>query len=311
MVHKLGEVTELLQKVHPRARQGREVKDMATQAHLLMCEPAHFAINYSINPWMEPAKWATAAHAVAVRQWSALQDALLNSGAAIEKVAPHAGLPDLVFTANAAVVLDRTALLARFRFPERQGEEPVFSAAFEELRKRGLIDRVIALPDGVVMEGAGDCLFDEARNLFWMGFGQRSDARAAEAVETAFGVPVVPLELADPRFYHLDTAFCPLPSGEVIYFPGAFTEQGRAAIEARVDEQSRIVLDEAEAVQFSANAVPLGRTIAMSRCSDRLRSELERRGYAVVATPLDTFLQSGGSAACLTLRLDRRSARSP
>jgi N-dimethylarginine dimethylaminohydrolase len=272
-----------------------------------MCEPAHFAINYSINPWMEPAKWAASAHAVAEQQWAGLEAALRASGAAVDHVLPQAGLPDLVFTANAAVVLDGTALLARFRHPERQGEEPVFAAAFENLRERGLIKRAVTLPDGVVMEGAGDCLFDETRNLFWIGFGQRSERAGADAVAETFGLPVVPLQLVDPRFYHLDTAFCPLPTGDVIYHAGAFSDEGRMAIAARVAEAKRIVLSEDEAAQFSANAVCVGRTIVMSRCTDALRRRLERRGYQVVSTPLDTFLQSGGSAACLTLRLDRRS----
>lgn len=304
----------MLQKVHPQGVHSQDggkssVLDSAavTKPRLLMCEPRYFAVSYSINPWMDPANWAADAHAVAVRQWAALHNALAGTGAAIEHVAPQSGLPDLVFTANAAVVLDGTALLARFRYPERQGEEPVFHAAFEALRERGLIERVAALPDGVVMEGAGDCLFDEARNLFWMGFGHRSERRAADAVATIFGVGVVPLQLADPRFYHLDTAFCPLPSGDVIYHAGAFTDEARAMIAKHVPESRRVVLSDAEAAQFSANAVCVGRTIVMSRCTDALRKRLARRGYEVVAAPLDMFLQSGGSAACLTLRLDRRS----
>lgn len=274
-----------------------------------MCEPAHFAINYSINPWMEPAKWAAAAHAVAEQQWAGLHEALRAAGAAIDYVTPQPGLPDLVFTANAAVVLDGTALLARFRHPERQGEEPVFAAAFEALRARGVIKRAVTLPDGVVMEGAGDCLFDEARDLFWMGFGQRSERGAVDAVAQTFGLPVIPLQLVDPRFYHLDTAFCPLPSGDVIYHAGAFTDEGRIAIAEHVSEGKRIVLSDEEAAQFSANAVCVGRTIVMSRCTDALRKRLDRRGYQVAAAPLDTFLGSGGSAACLTLRLDRCSSR--
>ena len=299
----------MLQKVHPQARHKNKVFDSAAvmKPRLLMCEPKHFAVSYSINPWMDPANWASDEHAIAERQWAALQEALGETGAGIELVAPQPGLPDLVFTANAAVVHNGTALLARFRHPERQGEEPVFHAAFESLRERGLIERVVTLPDGVVMEGAGDCLFDEARNLFWMGFGHRSERRAAEAVEETFGLPVVPLQLADPRFYHLDTAFCPLPSGDVVYHADAFTDEGRTAIAARVAESKRVVLSEAEAQQFSANAVPIGSAIVMSRCTEALRKRLSRRGYDVVATPLDSFLQSGGSAACLTLRLDRRS----
>ena len=98
------------------------------------------------------------------------------------------------------------------------------------MRERGLIARVVTLPDGVVMEGAGDCLFDEARNLFWMGFGQRSERRAVDAVAQTFGLAVVPLQLVDPRFYHLDTAFCPLPSGDVIYHAGAFTDEAASTI---------------------------------------------------------------------------------
>jgi N-dimethylarginine dimethylaminohydrolase len=302
-------VTELLQKVHPHARPHDRHSEQAVQPRLLMCEPAHFAINYAINPWMEPAKWAASAHAVAEQQWAGLEAALRDSGAAIDHVLPRPGLPDLVFTANAAVVLDGVALLARFRHPERQGEEPVFAAAFENLRERGLIERAVSLRDGVVMEGAGDCLFDEARNLFWMGFGQRSERAAVDAVAETFGLPVVPLQLVDPRFYHLDTAFCPLPTGDVIYHAGAFSDEGRIAIAARVAEHKRIVLSEEEAALFSANAVCVGRTIVMSRCTSGLRKRLERRGYQVVSTPLDTFLQSGGSAACLTLRLDRSSMR--
>src|SRR5262249_10832496 len=158
---------------------------------------------------------------------------------------------------------------------------------FENLRGRGLISRVVPMPDGVVLEGAGDCLFDEARNLFWMGFGQRSERRAMDAVAQTFGLPVVPLKLVDPRFYHLYTSFCPWPGGDVIYHAGAFTDEGRLAIAERVPEAKRIVLSEHEAAEFSANAVPVGRVILMSRCTDALRRRLERRGYQVVATPLD------------------------
>ena len=100
-------------------------------------------------------------------------------GAAVDLVPAAPGVPDLVFTANAAVVLDRKVLLARFRHPERQAEEPHFERAFQALKARGLVDSVRKLPDGVVLEGAGDCVFDQTRNMFWLGYGQRSDAVGA------------------------------------------------------------------------------------------------------------------------------------
>jgi N-dimethylarginine dimethylaminohydrolase len=280
-------------------------------ARFLMCAPEHFAVSYAINPWMDPQAWAREGGTQAARarqEWLGLHRHLARRGAAVELVPPAPGVPDLVFTANAAVVLDRKALLARFRHPERQREEPHFAAAFEMLRRRGLIDTVGRLPDGVVLEGAGDCVWDATRNLFWLGYGQRSDAAARHAVERAFGREVVALELADPSFYHMDTALCPLPHGEVMYFPGAFTAAGLATIRARVAPKKRIAIELEDAVKLAANAVAIGSTLVMAGASEPLRAELAERGYEVAVTPLSAFLRSGGAAFCLTLRLDRQSA---
>jgi N-dimethylarginine dimethylaminohydrolase len=290
---------------------GNAMTKPAPRAHILMCRPAHFAVSYAINPWMDPQSWAREDRALATtahREWSALHRALLKSGARIEFVPPVAGLPDLVFTANAAVVLDGKAVLARFRHPQRQAEETPYEAAFRALQNRGMLDSVRRLPDGVVLEGAGDCVWDSTRNLFWMGYGPRSDAAAQDVVAYEFGVPVVALELADPPFYHMDTALCPLSRGEVIYFPGAFTPAGLAAIHGRVAPADRIEIGIEDACRLAANAVCIGDTLVMSGCSDALRAAIEARGYCVIATPLEAFLRSGGSAFCLTLRLDRASS---
>jgi N-dimethylarginine dimethylaminohydrolase len=151
---------------------------LAPKARFLMCRPEHFGVTYAINPWMDPLSWAREDRslvAAARQEWSALYRALQNRGAVVELVPPAPGLPDLVFTANAAVVLDRKALLGRFRFPERQGESVHFEAAFRGLQARGFIDTVEKLPGDLVLEGAGDCVWDETRNIFWMGYGPRSD----------------------------------------------------------------------------------------------------------------------------------------
>jgi N-dimethylarginine dimethylaminohydrolase len=276
----------------------------------LMCRPQHFAVTYSINPWMDPKAWADsgdALHATAVRQWAGLHRALTKSGANIELVEPAPGLPDLVFTANAAVVLDGKALLARFRHPERQGEQPVYANAFRMLQARGLIDDIVEMPENIALEGAGDCLWDARRGLFWTGYGFRSDRTASVIVEKTFGAGCVPLELADPHHYHLDTALSPLPCGGVIYHPGAFTPEARDIIEWLVAPCDRIALDPADAARFAANSVSFGQTLVLSSCSEALHRRLAERGYTVVKTPLASFLRSGGSACCLTLRLDHLS----
>jgi N-dimethylarginine dimethylaminohydrolase len=285
------------------------MKFTQASARFLMCRPEHFAVSYAINPWMDPNSWARdrRAQVAAVRQWEALHAKLIELGAAIELAPPAAGLPDLVFTANGAVVLDREVLLARFRHPERQPEEAHFESIFRALQARDLVDGIRKLPDDLVLEGAGDCVWDRKRRLFWMGYGPRSDFEARRAVADVFGQDVLALELADPRFYHMDTALAPLPGGEVMYLPGAFTAAGNATIRDRVASRDRIAIAFEDARRFAANAVCLGDTLVMSGCGSRLRAELTERGYTVVTTPLSSFLRSGGAAFCLTLRLDRES----
>jgi N-dimethylarginine dimethylaminohydrolase len=278
----------------------------------LMGRPEHFAVTYAINPWMDPRGWARQDRFLAAqsrREWTQLRAMLRDLGAEIELLAAVPDVPDLVFTANAAVVLDRKALLARFRHPERRREEPHIEAAFRALHAHGALDAVRKLPEDIVLEGAGDCVFDRARDLFWMGFGPRSDRSARAAVAAVFGVEVVALELADDRFYHLDTALSPLPGGEVMLVPGAFTSAGHEAIRERVGPQQLIEIAPADAMRLAANAVAIGDTVVMAEASERLRAELNERGYRVMTTSLDSFLRSGGAAFCLTLRLDLRSAR--
>jgi N-dimethylarginine dimethylaminohydrolase len=283
--------------------------NMGNAPRFLMCPPRHFGVTYAINPWMDPESWSRLQDSLldtSQREWTALHG-ILSEHAIIELVEPAAGLPDLVFTANAAVVLDRKVLLARFRYPERAGEEMHFEGAFRALQARGLIEAVVKMPEGLVLEGAGDCVWDGTRNMFWTGFGPRSDRDAATLIEQSFGVESIPLGLADPRFYHLDTAFCPLPGGEVLLVPAAFTSEAAARIRERLAPVERIEVGIEDARMLAANAVAIGDVLVMSACVKRLDDELAERGYRVVTTPLTSFLRSGGAAFCLTLRLELKS----
>jgi len=279
-------------------------------ARFLMCRPDYFAVDYAINPWMNPKSWARESEILvdaSRREWSALHRTLAGLGAAIELVPPAPHLPDLVFTANAAVVLDRKAVLARFRHPERRREEEPFEIGFRALQGRGLIDMVAKFPGDLVLEGAGDCVWDRTRKVFWMGYGRRSDRDAAGPIKDIFGVDTVALELPDARFYHMDTALCPLPRGEIMFVPAAFTPEGLARIHEHVAPAQRIEVPMEDACGLAANAVCVGDTIVTSTCGERLHHQLTERGYHVATIPLPSFLRSGGAAFCLTLRLDRRS----
>ncbi|NOG71417.1 dimethylarginine dimethylaminohydrolase family protein [Roseicella sp. DB1501] len=278
---------------------------------ILMTDPAHFEVDYVINPWMRPEDWhrdAVANRAAARAAWTGLAAALRAAGARLEVLPGAPGLPDMVFPANAAVVLDRRALLARFACAERRPEEARFRAGFRGLQARGLLDEVAELPEGLYQEGAGDCLWDAGRGHFWAGHGQRSLRAAIPHLAAFFGQEVVPLELVSPRFYHLDVCFCPLPGGELLYHPGAFAPASLAAIHERIPPAQRIAADAEEAGLLCLNAVALGRDLVMARTSPRLRAVLAERGYRLAELDLAPFILSGGAAFCMTLRLDRSTA---
>jgi N-dimethylarginine dimethylaminohydrolase len=283
---------------------------MSGKPFFLMTDPRYFGVFYEINPWMQPQTWdhdAPGLRAAAASASGALRLAIEMAGGAVELLPPVEGVPDLVFPANAAVVLDGKVLVARFRHPERQREEPLFRAAFQALKARGVVNDVIELPPGVLQEGAGDCIWDADRGFFWAGFGQRSTSDSLPVIETVFDEKVVGLELATPRFYHLDTCFCPLSGGKLLYYPAAFTPQALARIHAHVAPTDRIEASAGEAQAFCVNAVNIGRQIVMAKAPESLHRKLTTQGYQLHEVDLAPFILSGGGAYCMTLRLDRTS----
>lgn len=277
----------------------------------LMTDPSCFDVSYQINPWMRPKAWRPEHRAAAHTASANLKAALKAAGAQVETIGAVRGLPDLVFPANAAVVLDGRVLAARFRHPERQGEEAIFRSVFARLKTRGLVQEIVDLPEGVLQEGAGDCIWDADRALFWAGYGPRSSKSSIAVISQTFGQEVVALELASDRFYHLDTCFCPLEGGAVLYYPQAFTPAARAVIRKRVPKAQRIEASAEEAAAFCVNAVNLDAKVIMARAPASLRAKLQAQGYSLTEVDLDPFILSGGAAYCMTLRLDRTSQSRP
>lgn len=272
---------------------------MTPQPRILMCPPDYYGIMYEINPWMDRRQGSDPAESR--RQWQRLHDTLLDLGVRVEKVAPVKGLPDLVFTANAGLIFHDLVISARFRYGERQGETPHYDAWFQA---HGF--QVEHLPEGLNFEGAGDALF--CGETLFAGYRFRSDALGHQWIGERLGVEVLPLELVDPRFYHLDTCFCPLAEGEAIYYPGAFDDYGRSVLQARVPRLIEVTAG--EAASFSCNAVVVGRTVVLNVGTPKLQQALASAGYTTRPLQLTEFIKAGGSAKCLTLRLDGEEAAS-
>lgn len=268
---------------------------MTDPTTILMCSPRHYEVDYVINPWME-GNIHRSSQDKAKQQWELLYETL-KQYAKVELVDPQKGWPDMVFTANAGLVLDKVAVLSRFFHPERQGEEPHFQKWFED---NGFT--VHTLPESLPFEGAGDALLDRAGGWLWAGYGFRTELDAHPYLAEWLGVEVLSLRLVDPRFYHLDTCFCPLSDGYLLYYPPAFDTYSNHLIEMRVPSEKRIVVDEVDAVRFACNSVNVDRVIVMNAASDNLKAALDAKGFSVVETPLTEFLKAGGAAKCLTLK---------
>jgi N-dimethylarginine dimethylaminohydrolase len=234
----------------------------------------------------------SADRALALRQWQQLCDTLQSLGCAVEQTAPQAGLPDMVFTANAGLVVGTKFIRSNFRHKERQGEAPFFEEWFA---KRG--HEIVRLPEQLFFEGEGDALF--CGEALFCGYRFRSDIRAHQWLGSLLGCLVISVELVDSRFYHLDTCFCPLPDGRAVWYPGAFDEYGQRAIREHTAGLTEVSRD--EAWQFACNAIVLGHDIVLPEGCPQLGRALAAEGYHCHALPMTEFIKAGGACKCLTL----------
>ena len=270
-----------------------------SQPWILMCPPDYYGIEYEINPWMSRSRGSNLQRAM--RQWQALVETLARLGVRISLLEPVQGLPDMVFTANAGLVYRNEFTSSRFRHQVRAGEVAHFEEWFSSA------DLQIAhLPEETYFEGAGDALFCGA-TLFG-GYRIRSDVRSHQSIAARIGCQSLPLELVDQRFYHLDTCFCPFLEGAALWFPAAFDSYGQQVIRQYVADLIEVPPE--EAMNFGCNAVVMRDSVVVPAGCPRLRRELESRSFCVLELELDEFLKAGGSAKCLTIRVDGEDAAS-
>ncbi len=262
---------------------------------LLLCPPDHYGIEYEINPWMDRRRGADSE--LARTQWAELYKCLESLGCAVELIPPQPKLPDMVFTANAGLVVGNRFIASNFRFPERRGEEEHFCKWFEA---QGY--EVVRLPEQLVFEGEGDALF--CGDTLFCGYRFRSDIRSHQRLGELLKCLVVSIELVEDRFYHLDTCFCPLPDGGAVWHPGAFDDYGKRAIRRHVKDLLEVAPE--EAMHFACNAVVCGQDVVLPDGCPKLSAALAERGYRSHPLAMTEFLKAGGACKCLTLLLPQR-----
>jgi N-dimethylarginine dimethylaminohydrolase len=257
---------------------------------ILVCDPLYYQINYEINPWMNISSKAESI--LAQQQWTGLVLKLESLGVDILKVEPQEKLPDMVFTANAGLLLDKHVLLSNFKYKERQGEEEFFKSWF---LSNGY--KTIQLPKGIKFEGAGDCLI--SRDFIFMGYGFRSDSEAySDIIWDAFEYKSIRLRLRNPYFYHLDTCFCPLNKNQILIYPGAFDKDDIIMLRNKFE---LLTVPEEDARKFACNAVLIGDNIIIPKGCNETRDILTHNYYIVHEVEMSEFIKAGGACKCLTM----------
>lgn len=260
---------------------------------VLMCHPKYFDVVYDINPWMTGnEKLVDKDHAI--QQWDILY-AMIRSCASVKLIDPDISCPDMVFTANAGFHFGRkNIVLSNFKYNERKPEEKLFAHWFES---NGYRVHTVSRS----FEGQGD-LLEDADGVLWLGTGFRTDSAVTEELENIFECFVRPLTLVDSRWYHLDTCFCPLPNGELMWYPGAFDLKSQDLI--RNQFHTTVDVAEEDALLFACNSVCLLNNVFTPVCSREVHIMLEKLGYNHKMFNLSEFLRAGGAAKCLVMDIN-------
>ena len=263
---------------------------VARPRRFLMCRPEHFDVTYAINPWMDPTRPVD--RALAMVQWEGLKAAYEDLGHRVEVLPCVAGLPDMVFAANGAVMVGGRALGARFAFPQRSAEAPAHAAW---LRTQGV---EVVVPEHR-NEGEGD--FVVVGDVVLAGSGYRTDPGAHAEAAAALEVEVVSLELVDPLFYHLDTCLAALDDGNIAYYPEAFSQAGVDVLRERYPDA--VLAGAHDAQVLGLNLVSDGRHVLIAPEAAELSTHLARAGYVPVAVDVSELRKAGGGIKCCTLEL--------
>jgi len=258
--------------------------------HYAMTPPTFFAVEYAINPWMDTS--VPVDSRVALNQWQTLRQTYAELGHTVELVEPVAGLPDMVYAANGGLVVNGTAVAARFAYPQRAGE----SAAYAEWMAR---HGYHVAETRHTNEGQGDLLV--VGSIILAGHGFRTQRRAHDEIAAIVGMPVVSLELIDPRFYHLDTALAVLDDSTIAFYRPAFSDQSQAKLLELFPDA--IEVGSADAYALGLNAVSDGHNVVLPAAATGFAALLSDAGFRPIGVDLSELLKGGGSIKCCTLEV--------
>ncbi len=257
---------------------------------LLVSDTNYFRIDYEINPYMHTQVQPDPA--AAAIEHAAIVSAHVTANRTVEYLPSAAECPDMVFTANAAVVRGGKAILGSPP-PERKAEIPYFR---EWLTGRGY--EVIEAP--YAFSGQGDALaFGE---LLLAGHGQRTDQRMLAVLARELHYEVVPLCTMSSRWYDLDLAVAVISPNTLAYCPQALDTLSCRRLRGLGPDLIEVSTEEAS--RFALNLISDGTTVTMPPGAPRLANALRDRGLRVVELATIQLAKGGGAIRCTALTLD-------
>ncbi|MFF0200059.1 dimethylarginine dimethylaminohydrolase family protein [Streptomyces sp. NPDC005017] len=263
-------------------------------SELLVSDASHFRVDYEINPYMDTAIQPDVQATLAEHQ--AIVAAHLAAGRKVEYLPSAPECPDMVFTANAAVIRGEKAVLGNPP-SERQAEIPYFTAWLSEHHYE-----VVEAP--YLFSGQGDAL--ACGDLLLAAYGQRTDERMLDVLARELDYEVVPLRTVSSRWYDLDLAVGVVAPDLLAYCPDALDAASVRTLRGLGAELIEVPVE--EAALFALNLVSDGTTVTMTQGVPRLAAELRGRGLEVVELDTTELAKGGGGVRCTALTLDNPPA---
>uniref|UniRef100_A0A0N5A3S4 Amidinotransferase n=1 Tax=Parastrongyloides trichosuri TaxID=131310 RepID=A0A0N5A3S4_PARTI len=261
---------------------------------VLMVPPTHFCVEYNINPWMG----GVVDREKAMTQWIELKNVIEKEGVEVLVLDQVNGLPDMVFTCNSGLVYKNKVYLAKFRYPQRAGEEKHFRKWFKDNNFEIYGDKYEEC-----FEGGGDAFFSDYKTL-WAGYGQRTDKKVYEKIKNMGNdeFEIVICELVHPKFYHMDTCMSPYSDTGCLWYPPAFSKASQDKIREKLPNS--IEIDDDEALAFVCNAICIRKTIISPiGIKESTKKKLNEQGFKVKEVDMSEFMKSGGGCQCLVMKL--------
>lgn len=284
---------------------------MLINKKVLMSGAEYFDDGFAINPYMDDQIPVDVDKALA--EHAEIKRCFENAGIEVIMVPPPADCQDGVYTANWALIHGQKAIMSNLP-NKRRAEEPY---AEEVLKNFGF--EVVKFDENLHFSGQGDAL--PCGKYLFTGTEYRTSVEVHPLLAQETGLEVISLQTIpeldsynnpvinlvtgwpDSFFYDLDLALSVITPGLIAWCPEAFTTESQEKIRS-IDDLDKIEVDFEEATKASAcNLVSTGETIIMGSRAPKLKSELEARGFKVLAPDVTELMKGGGFIRCMSLTL--------